>query len=407
MALIQYLVRVKDQTGTKVCEFVGRGRRVSTPGGMEGFSYQKKVRASGAFTLQINADDDRVQYLDLDNAGTLDSIIEFWRKDVVDDLAYQNWLAGLPAYRKDATLPGWYRDFEGFLRDMEFVQGEGGVETFTARGQGLNGMLMAEPILYAAESAYTDKAGPVETVLKEFVNENIGPGATNPPRFRDGVMPGLTIQADGATGAVWIGARMGKNLLDVAQELAGYGGGLGQGDYMIVETGAVAFEFQWSAGQWGLDKTRLNGVRPPVVFSPSRHNATNLRYRYDRLNEVNTVDALGVGKAGDRVYANVASGTEADSPWNRRAVMREDTSQWVTAILEDDARQTLAAQRLKREMSFDMIQFPTRYGVNWEVGDLVTVQYRGREVNQKIVGVTIALGNDGAETIKPELEDYE
>jgi len=407
MALIQYLVRVKDQTGTKVCEFVGRGRRVSTPGGLEGFSYQKRVRTPGAWTLQINADDERVQFLDLDNADTMDSQVEFWRKDVVNDAAYQFWLANLPAYRRDVKLPGWYKDFEGFLRDMEFEQNEDGVEVFVARGRGYNDLLSAEPILYYADTIYTTKAGPIETVLKEYVNENIGPGAITPPRLRDGIMPGLTIQADAATGVAWSGARAHKNLLDVCQELAGYGGGAGQGDYMIVGTGAATFQFQWKIGQWGLDKTRGNGVNPPVIFSPNRKNATNFKYRYNRLNEVNTVDMLGVGKAGDRVYAGATSGTEADSPWARRAVTREDTSQWNTTILEDDAEQTLAAQRLRREFSFDIIQFPTRYGVNWEVGDLVTVQYRGREVDQKIVGATVTLDNSGTETIRPELEDYE
>lgn len=406
MSLIQYLVRVKDTSGAKVCEFAGRGRRVSTPGGMEGFSYQKRVRAPGAFTLRINADDERVQYLNLDNANVLDSIVEFWRKDIVNDAAYQFWLANLPAYRRDITLPGWYKDFEGFARDMEFEQLDDGREQFVSRGRGFNELLAAEAILYYAGTIYTAKAGPVETVLKEYVDENIGPSATSPPRLRNGVMPGLTIQADGATGAAWEGARMGKNLLDVCQELAAYGGGLGQGDYMIVGTGAAAFQFQWSAGQWGLDKTRGNGVNVPVIFSPSRRNATNFKYRYNRLNEINSVDMLGVGKEGDRVYDGSTSGTETDSPWNRRAVVREDTNEWDPAILADEAEQTLSAQRLKREFFFDIIQFPTRYGCNWEVGDLVTVQYRGAETNQKVVGVTITLSNDGGETIRPELEDY-
>lgn len=400
------MVRVKNPSGDKVTEFVGRGRRVSTPGGLEGFTYQKYVRTSGGFALRVNADDDRIQYLNLDNANVLDSIIEFWRKDIVGGVAYTNWLATLPAYRKDVTLPGWYKDFEGFLRDMEFDQLEDGREQFTARGRGFNDLLAAETILYDASTPYTAKTGPIETVLKEYVDENIGPSATFPPRRRSGVMPGLTIQADGATGAAWSGARANKNLMDVCLELASYGGGIGQGDYMIVGTGAAAFEFQWSIGQWGLDKSVGNaGGLPPIIFAPNRKNATNFKYRYNRLNEINTCDVLGTGRDDDRVYRSVTTGNETDSPWARRAVTREESGEYDTTILDDRGEQTLNDQRLKREISFEIIQFPTRYGVDWEVGDLVTVTYRGQQTTQKIVGVTVTLNNDGINTISPVLED--
>lgn len=404
MARITYLVRVKDQTGAKVAEFIGRGRRVSNPGGLIGLFYYKRLRTPGQSTIRIDGLDNRVSLLNLDNSGTLDSQIEFWRRDLFGGAAYEAWLTTLPSYKLDSSMPGWYKDFEVFHRYHEFDQDQEGLDQFTSRGSGYNVLLEAEPIRYAANSIYTSKSGATETVIKEYVDENVGPSATSPPRDRSGVMPGLTIQANSATGNTWSGARANKNLLDVCKELAEFG----PGDYMIVGTGAATFEFQWADQYWGSDKRLGNTAgNPPVVFAAEYGTATNIRYIYNRLNEVNTVDVLGVGKAGDRVVVTQTSGTESDSPWNTRSVAREQNNEWNTTILQDKADETLNRQRAKRVFRFDALQTQgLRYGRDWDMGDLVTLVYRGQQVDQKIIGVRVTLDSDGKEVVRPEVEDW-
>lgn len=404
MARISYLIRVKDQTGAKVAEFIGRGRRIGTPGGMQGFTYLKHVRSPGGFSFRVDGLDDRLQYLDLDTAGTLDAQIEFWRRDLSGGAAYTAFLAGLPNYQKDASLPGWYKDFEGFHRKMEFDQLDQGQDQFQSSGRGYNDMLSAETIRYDKESIYTNKNGAAETVLKEYVDENIGPSATAPPRSRSGVMPGLTIEADGGTGNTWAGDRSGKNLLDVAIELAEYA----PADYMIVGTGAATFEFQWRYPHWGLDR-RIGNTdgNAPLIFSPEYQNATNFKYSYSRLDEINTCDVLGVGKADDRIVTTVTSGGETDSPWNVRAVSRDARKAYDTTTLQDAGNDTLNKQRVKREFSFEYMQTAAcRYGIDWDIGTLCTVEYRGSQVDQKVLGVYVTYDNNGKETIRPVLEDY-
>lgn len=401
-----YLIRVKDQTGAKVAEFVGRGRSIAAPGGLQNFSYYKRLCTAGGFTVVIDGLDDRIVYLDLDETGTVDSQVEFWRRDLSGGARYLAWVASLPAYQKDTLLPGWYRDFEGLHRAMEFTQSEEGRDVFAAYGRGYNDLLSTETIRYDVGSIYAAKAAlAAETAAKQYVDENVGPGATAPPRSRDGVKPGFTIEADAGTGAVWTGDRGNKNLLDVCVELANYA----PADYMVVGTGAAAFQFQWRATRWGLDK-RIGNVagNPPVVFSSEYNTATNITYRYSRLDEANTCDVLGVGRGqnADQQVLTVTTGGEADSPWNTRAVCRTMRTNYDAATLTDVGEEVLDRQRIKREFSFEARQTPgCRYGVDWDFGDLVTVVYRGREIDQKIVGVRVAVDQAGNENIQPETED--
>ena len=66
----------------------------------------------------------------------------------------------------------------------------------------------------------------------------------------------------------------------------------------------------------------------------------------------------------------------------------------------------LDKQRAKRTIQFDAQQtIATRYGRDWDLGDLVTVKLRGMTWNQKVVGVFVTLDANGTETIRPECED--
>jgi hypothetical protein len=400
-----YLIRIKDQTGAKVTEFAGRGRSIALPGGLQNFSYYKRLRTSGGFTIVVDGLDERIGYLDLDEVGTLDSQVEFWRRDLDGGMRYTNWLAGLPAYQTDPFLPGWYRDFEGLHRAMAFDQDQEGRDVFTAYGRGYNDLLSTETIRYDVGSIYATKSTVAETAIKEFVDENIGPGATAPPRPRDGVKTGLTIEADAATGAVWTGDRGNENLMDVCAELAEYG----PGDYMIVGTGAATFQFQWRYPRWGLDKRIGNADgNPPVVFSAQYGTATNITYRYSRLDEANICDVIGVGRGenADQRTLTVMTGGEVDSPLNARSVARTTRSNYDNATLTDMGWKTLDRQQVKRMFSFDARQMPgCRYSVDWDFGDLVTVVYRGREIGQKVVGVRVNIDGGGDENIQPETED--
>jgi len=375
MAEITYQARLKDTSGAPVATFAGMGRE---RGGMVSLYYHKRLRTPGSFILRIDGNDKRTDLFGLDYQ------VEFWRRDRRGGL-------------------DWYLDFEGFHRSWELTQDDEGRNVFVSRGRGYNDLLAAEPIRYASGSDYACKVGPVETAAKAFVDENIGPGATSPPRDAVGVMPGLTIAADAGSGMWWGGCRSNKNLLDVLKELAEYG----PGDYMIVGAGPATFQFQWRDVRWGQDKTQGNADdRPPVVFDPAHGNATNLAYNYSRLEEVNVVYVLGQGVGDERAIVTCTSGAEADSPWARRAVARDARDEEDETLLAVRGDELLDEQRARRKMAFDARQTAAcRYRRDWDWGDLVTIQFRGMTFDQKIIGVAVGMSEDGVESIQPEMED--
>jgi len=358
---------------------------------MQAFSYRKRLRTPGQWWQQIIGNDERIAILELLDAAAgvethLDFIWEFWRRD--------------PAGGLD-----WYRDFSGLHRHDGFVDDSEGTETYIPRGRGLNDLLGAEPIRYDKGTTEAAKNGAAETVAKAYVDENIGPSALPIAR----IMPNLTVQVTAGTGATWEGDRANKPLQDVLQELAEFA----PGDYMIVDTSTgndtPAFQFRWKANQWGTDKTRGND--PAVIFGKQRNNAQNIRYTYSRLDEVNTCYIIGQG-AGTvrrditRTAADIGLiATQADSPWARRAVSRA-TRDFATAAMNDTADRALYEMRPRRVIQLDVKQSKsTRYGRDWDVGDLVTLEHRGRDYDQKVMGVTVTVSAGGEITITPELQD--
>ena len=322
--------------------------------------------------LRIDGEDERIALF------RQDYFIEWWRRDPV---------AGLD----------WYKDFTTFHRSWQWEQDAEGRLVYVSRGRGLNDLLTAEPIRYAAGSAQASKSGASETVIKEFVNENIGPGAAPAAR----IMPGLTIQADGATGAVWTGARASQPLQDVLQEVADFA----PGDYNIVNTGLPTFEFQWRLNQWGADVRA--GQPGAVVFSAANGNATNIRFGESHLDEVNVAYVLGQGEGAARTVETVEDAALlATSPWARRAVARDARNENTVAALQAKGAATLEKQRPEISVTFKALQSAaTRYGRDWNTGYLVTVETRDQSVGQKIRGVRVGMDEGGNENIQPETED--
>ena len=126
---------------------------------------------------------------------------------------------------------------------------------------------------------------------------------------------------------------------------------------------------------------------------------------YSRLDEVNVCDVGGPGSGATRPYTSRTSGTENDSPWARRAVYRQARRGNSAGEREDAGDQALNKQRAKRTLNFTARQTEaTRYGRDWGLGDLVTVEFLGRSYDKKVVGITVGLGASD-ESIRVETED--
>jgi len=391
-----YQIRVRDLTGAVMAIFAGTGRDGGA-GGLTSFNYLRYLNSVGQFALYVSGNDERLPYLQ-----TINAQVEVWRRDPV---AGPGWLAGLPSWRTDSRtlVTGWYKDFEGFVRAWNKGFTADGQRLFMCQGRQYNDLLAGETVNYPKDSAQANKTGLPGAVAAEYANQNIGTGAGFDALGNSRVRTGVTETVESDTATNWSGDRANLNLLDVLQEL----GDFGPGDFMVNGTGAATFEFRWRGTRWGLDRTPGNAAgNPPVVFSASNRNATQIRYGYNALDVVNAVYVAGQGQGVLRNYRTRASADAAAFNWSRRAVFRDarDTNDNTTLDARGDA--VLEDNRARYSASFEALQTTaTRYGRDWDLGDLVRfIDDDGTATDLNIRGVQVSVDAEGVETITPQME---
>ena len=403
----QLLAVHRGYDGTKLNEFIGRGRRTPYPGGMRYAGYYKRVRTPGSWLMGFNAQDSRLATIKPYH------LMEFWLRDMFGGAEYQTFLDGLPAYQKDPFRPQWYRDFTGLvLMEPQLDQDEDGNYNSIIRGRGINEWLYSEPIDAAPGSTEADKSGAAETVAKELVDENIGPGAGLDEGGYSRVREGLSVEADGGAGGTWSGSRSRKLLGDVLDEIGNTV--TGPGDYMIIQVGDALFEYQWRSPYWGLDKREGNGERRPVLFSARMGNVENISSSVSYMAAASGVTVYGQG-VGELLKPGTAYDTTLTTitSWARKQLIRLKRDTVTQASLNDAAYASLMDNWAEVSVTSTVKEIVScRYNVHWGVGDLVTAAdtIYGRQINRKVTGVRVSLEAEGTQggvvKISPELGDY-
>ena len=351
-------------------------------------TYTKRVNNVDEYTLVIDGE------LDVVDDFVLDGQIEILRRDI----------ASVPPI--PSTL-----DFEGFHRTTVRQTNVDSLSTFTSRGAGYDDLLRRRSILFRASSAQADKSGVGETVMKAYVDENAGPGATAPPRLFAGVNTGFTIEADGGAGTAWEGERSFRPLLSVLREIAE----ATDVDFQVIGTGPATFQFTAQARPLGIDRsqtgidpaTGLNSAgNPPLVFALGFGNMGVPVYSLQRSAEVNAVIVLGQGNATNRVVEErISSAAVSASTWNRVESVQNANQEALIAGLDVFGDAILAKLQAKEDFNFEVIQTEAaKYGRDYFLGDLVTARYKDIERTKQIISVTVSV-DQGNETITVELGD--
>lgn len=232
-------------------------------------------------------------------------------------------------------------------------------------------------------SAYDTRTGVAETIIKQYVNLNAGPGAVAARRW-----PGLTIAADDAQGATVKGnARWGR-LLDVCAELA-LAGGLGLScvglvfDVTVPEDLSALVEFSEQRGSLGR-----------VTFSQQAPAAT---YVY--------VGGSGEGTA--RVFYEQAASESLAAGWPRRERFRDARDTADVTVLAQRAAEELAADidATKLGLTVEAIDAPgCRWPADYQVGDLVTVVTPwGVTLTRRVTALQVSLTAETGTVITPTL----
>jgi len=299
----------------------------------------------------------------------------------------------------------WYLEFEGFHRTFSRQHFEDGNRYFTSNARGYNDLLRRRIVAYYAGTDQASKSGAGETVMKEFVDENCGPSATSPPRISDGVITGLTIEADAAQGDSWAGSKAYINILDVCQDIANNSGL----DFKVRGNGAAQFVFRVYSGQLGDDRsvtgldssTGLNGAgNAPVIFTLNRGNMGMPVFSQKRMNERNYCYVLGQGQQSDReIVVREDTDTTDDSPWNKIEFTRDARNYSTTVSYQNAGDAALVENQFEETFSFEPLQIEsTLYGRDYFFGDIITARYAGFERNKKFIGMDIMVNNTQADS---------
>lgn len=379
----RYEVRLRDTAGAYVAIFDDWIK----------LEIQRNINGPDEHTFVVNGLDSRVALF------ALDVQLEVWRKDDVAGIAK-------------------YLEYEGFHRITGEQQDERGQSIFTSQGVGYEDLLDRRIVQGYFQSTEATK-GPIaaETAMKEYANEQAGPGATVPPRlFEAGVTLGLAIQADAAAGGNWSGSMAYRNLLDVERDISESMGMW----FDVIGTGAATFQFRAGVLPYGSDRTitglvaatGLNGAgNRPVIFSNILGTVRKPQYSLIRHKETNRCLALGSGHADNRLLRHIIPVPDPglDSPWNKRETKSQVAEMADAAALDDKATGTLEIGKSRQRFDFEVEQAePLLYGRDYFLGDTVTAVYNSITANRTIVGVNISVQRSGgqlSEDIKLQLAD--
>lgn len=358
----RYQVRLYDTSGTLITIFTD----------FNALTIDKKVNEVSNHIFSMWSGDEHVDH----SLFHTDGFVEVLRSD--------------PAVGLD-----WYVEYVGFHRTPRCEITDAGRDFFTSYGRGMLDLIGRRTLRYHAATAYTDKSGPADDVIKAFVRENAGSLAASPPRITNGVITGLGVAADLSLAPTWEGSRVWKGLLETIQEIAKVSGV----DFDVAKTGPSTFEFRTYYPQLGTDRSAT------VIFSTDLGNMGSPVYTLSRTEEANDTLVLGQGQEEDRETVNRTTSATGESPWNRIEDLYNSNQEATVAALEDagDAR----LEELQANESFQLRALQTSslmYGRDYFLGDLVTARFKDIERVKKVVGVRINVA-DGKEDINIEFSN--
>ena len=168
-------------------------------------------------------------------------------------------------------------------------------------------------------------------------------------------------------------------------------------DFEIVpiDFGGDLQEFQFrSRSPWGADRRSTSA--DPTIFGVNRGNMANPIYRKRKAGKATAIYALGSGQGDNRTVLPLRNPeAESDSPWARWEKTLNIQGVDTPAELYQQANAVRQSDGPLEEFTFDILETPsTRYGAEWDVGDLVSAVHGGVTYHCKIMGVTIRLGTN-------------
>lgn len=351
------------------------GARVALIDTWESLHLERTVNNFDNMILVLDGNDPKIRHF------TLDAILEVRRR------------LGRPG-------SDWYTEAILLHRTPSDQVTETGRYLFTSYSRGLVDLLRRRSILYFANIAQTLKGGPADDVMKEIVNENVGPGASSALRrsntYYTAPLRGLEVAPNQSLGPEWKGAMTWKNVLDILQDIATASGV----DFDVLRTGPTTYTFATFWPQRGQDRTEN------TLFSLRYENMTDVTVTKSRTEEATVAIVLGQGTEASRnVVIRGPTAAASESPWNIIEATRDARNEPTLADMQSDGDQALEELKAQENFEFTPLQTNTRqYGAEYHLGDKIKAEFRSSIITKKITGVTIEV-KEGKEDIRLDFSD--
>ena len=298
-----------------------------------------------------------------------------------------------------------------FIRRWRF-ETQGAERRVVIGGPDLNDLLRRRIAVGYAGSTYAVKTGAnADDMMKELVSEAESDTPTPTPWYGSREWADLTQAGDVGKGPALNKSTSWGHLLTSANAgiLADVAKAAREAGTEVffdivpatVSSTNITLQFRTYVDQPGADRT-VTGT----VFDEARGNLENAFLEYDYSNEVNYVYAGGQGEDADRNIQQVADTRRYRvSQWNRCEAFADARNEATNNGVREAGRTLLQSGRPIRRFGGTPIDTAgTRFGMDWDIGDLVTARYGGQEFEAIIRAVSISLDGKGAETIQARLE---
>jgi len=164
---------------------------------------------------------------------------------------------------------------------------------------------------------------------------------------------------------------------------------------------AIGFRFITIPDLYGKDRTT------GVVFSPENNNLKSPFWSENHAEEVNTVIVKGYGRGDSRPWQEVSNSQNAKaSRWNRCETVVDASSEADPDLLQDYGYAELEERKPDEEITAILLSTPgskntprSLYGIDWDLGDLIPVEYAGKRFNVEVIIVYVSVDERGVETI--------
>lgn len=346
---------------------------------VESFNATRLVNNKGVLSMILPPD--------YDSYIKLDGIVEIWRKGDDGSLKLFN------AY---------------FIRKWEYIDKDGIDITVISGYDGVD-LLDRRIVAYAAGSSKASVTAEAAIVLVDVIDDNLYIPTDSDRGFTsyelDRYYPTeLTTPSISMNFAY-------RNVLNLARDICDASRKNGTRLYFNVFpeffASTLGNKLRWQISidvdQPGQDRTGTD----QVFFGKKWGNLSNARITYDHTNEKTVVYAGGQGLEDDRtVEEREDTDRSASSIYNRIEEFYNVSGQAETQAAVQAAGDARLSE-LRPSFRFSGILKDTpqaRLFVDWNFGDRVVVEYRDRQLNAIITSLTLALSNDGKETINAGFE---